>query len=141
MRQGRYARRQREDTWGIQAPSTYDQHPPASSVDKNMQVLQQLRKTLVRRRREDTWHAALSAVSYNGPSTNAQGGSAQEFPVDRAGLSKSTGILSLDDIMSSGDTPTGPGASSPLQQVRLSRFREASQQAPSFEHVLAPSVS
>jgi hypothetical protein len=43
--------------------------------------------------------------------------------------------------MSSVDTPTGPGASSPLQQLRLPRFRKASQQVPSFEHVLAPSVS
>jgi hypothetical protein len=141
MRQGRDARRRREDTWGIQSPSTSDQHPPASSVDENMQVKQQLHETPARRRREGTWDAAPLAVSYSGPSTNAQGGSAQEFPIDRAGLSKSSGILSLDDIMSSVDTPTGPGASSPLKQLRLPRFREASQQAPSFEHVLAPSVS
>jgi hypothetical protein len=43
--------------------------------------------------------------------------------------------------MSSGDTSTGPGASSPPRRLRLLRFREASQQAPSFEHVPAPSVS
>jgi len=141
MRQGRDARRRREDTWGIQAPSTSRQHPPASSVDENMQVQQQLRETPARRRREDTWDAAPPAVSYNGPLINAQGGSAQQFPVDRAGLSKSSGILSLDDIMSSGYTQTGPGASSLLQRLRLPRFREVSQQAPSFEHVLAPSIS
>src|SRR2546421_11316916 len=117
MCQGRNARRRREDTWGMQAPSTSDQHLPASSVDENMQVQQQLREMPARRRREDTWDAAPPAVSYNGPSTNAQGGSAQQFPVDRAGLSKFSGILSLDDIMSAGDARTGPGASSPLQQL------------------------
>jgi hypothetical protein len=42
--------------------------------------------------------------------------------------------------MSSGDTPTGPGASSPLQQLRLPRFREASGQAP-FEQIPIPSIS
>ena len=75
MRQGRDARRRREDTRGIQAPSTSDQHPPASSVDENMQVQQQFRETPACRRREDTWDAAPPAISYNGPSTNAQGGS------------------------------------------------------------------
>ena len=64
----------------------------------------------------------------------------QESPVDHAGLSKTNGSLSWNDIVSSGDTPTGPGTSSPLQQLRLPRFREAFGQAP-FEQIPIPSIS
>jgi hypothetical protein len=109
MRQGRDARRWRGH---LGHPGALDTRPGSASI-----FCRQNRGTPTRRRREDTWDTTPPAVSYNGPSTNAQGGSARESPVGRARLSKSSGILFWDNIMSSGDAPAGPGAGSLLQQL------------------------
>jgi hypothetical protein len=80
--------------------------------------------------------------SDSSPPLDSQDRSAQQTSINPTALSNTSGLMSWDEILSSGDTPASHGASSLSERVRLPRLQEAPQEATQFElHSTTPSVS
>jgi hypothetical protein len=87
-----------------------------------------------RRHREDTWDMEVTSGSDSSPPLDSQDQSAQQSSIDPVALSNTTGLMSWDEILSTGGTPANHGASSlPERESRLRRLQEAPQQAAPFE--------
>jgi hypothetical protein len=147
MPEGRNTIPRREDTWDDDAPSVSDQAPPTYAADGTAQ-LDLLREMAMptgptaRRRREDTWDMEVAPGSDSSPPLDSQDRSAQQTSINPTALSNTSGLMSWDEILSSGDTPASHGASSLSERVRLPRLQEAPQEATQFElHSTTPSVS